>query len=82
MVNREHTSCRLAGISPATGTTVQHFESDEHHGLPHPGGDDKCCRVTAHLLPSEAVVVEDIDKDFFAAIDRATEREGECSPGK
>lgn len=36
------------------------------------GGVDKCCRITAHLLPSETVVVQEIDRDLFAAIDRST----------
>jgi putative sigma-54 modulation protein len=38
------------------------------------GGVDKCCRITAHLHPTETVVVEELDTDLFAAIDRATER--------
>ena len=38
------------------------------------GGIDKCCRITAHLLPSETVVLQEVDADLFAAIDRATRR--------
>jgi len=38
------------------------------------GGVDKCCRITAHLHPQETVVVEEINADLFAAIDRAAER--------
>ena len=38
------------------------------------GGIDKCCRITAHILPSETVVLQEVDADLFAAIDRATRR--------
>ena len=38
------------------------------------GGIDKCCRITAHLLPSETVVMQEVDADLFVAIDRATRR--------
>ena len=38
------------------------------------GGVDKCCRITAHLEPTETVVVEELDTDLFAAIGRATEQ--------
>jgi putative sigma-54 modulation protein len=40
------------------------------------GGVDQCCHVTAELLPSGKVVVEQVDADLFAAIDRACERAG------
>jgi hypothetical protein len=39
-----------------------------------PRGVDKCCRITAHLLPSETVVMQEVDADLFVAIDRATRR--------
>ena len=38
------------------------------------GGIDKCCRITAHILPSETVVLQEVDADLFAAIDRAARR--------
>jgi len=38
------------------------------------GGIDKCCRITAHLLPSETVVLQEVDVDLFVAIDRSTKR--------
>ena len=38
------------------------------------GGVDKYCRITAHLLPSETVVMQEVDADLFVAIDRATRR--------
>ena len=38
------------------------------------GGIDKCCRITAHLVPSETVVLQEVNADLFAAIDRATSR--------
>lgn len=38
------------------------------------GGIDKCCRITAHILPSETVVLQEVDADLFAAIDRVTRR--------
>ena len=40
------------------------------------GGIDKCCRITAHLFPSETVVMQEVDADLFVAIDRATRRIG------
>ncbi len=42
------------------------------------GGIDQCCRVTAEILPSGRVVVEQVDADLFAAIDRACERVGQA----
>lgn len=38
------------------------------------GGIDKCCRITAHLLPSETVVMQEVDADSFVAIDRTARR--------
>jgi ribosome-associated translation inhibitor RaiA len=42
------------------------------------GGPDQCCRVTAEVLPSGRVVVEQVDADLFTAIDRACERVGQA----
>ncbi len=42
------------------------------------GGIDQCCRVTAEVLPSGRVVVEQVDADLFTAIDRACERVGQA----
>lgn len=39
-------------------------------------GDDKSCRVEVQLCPPGSVVVEDVESDLDAAIDRATERAG------
>jgi putative sigma-54 modulation protein len=38
------------------------------------GGVDQCCHVRAECLPSGKVVLQQVDADLFAAIDRATER--------
>lgn len=38
------------------------------------GGVDQCCHVSVERLPSGKVVLEQIDADLFAAIDRAAER--------
>lgn len=40
------------------------------------GGMDKCCRITAELIPTGMVMLEETDGDLYAAIDRATERVG------
>jgi ribosomal subunit interface protein len=40
------------------------------------GGVDKCCRVSAALVPFGRVVVEEVDGDVYAAIDRAAGRLG------
>ena len=41
------------------------------------GGVDQCCHISADRLPSGKVVVEQVDADLFAAIDRASERVGQ-----
>jgi ribosome hibernation promoting factor len=38
------------------------------------GGVDQCCHISAEVLPSGKVVVEQIDAVLFAAIDRAADR--------
>lgn len=40
------------------------------------GGNDKCCRLSAGVVPSGGVGVEATDANLYAAIDRATERLG------
>lgn len=40
------------------------------------GGKDKKCLVTAGLIPTISIVVEDIDSDLYVAIDRAMDRLG------
>lgn len=42
------------------------------------GGADKRCRMTVCLVPSEVIVVQEINADLFAAIDRAAERAGQA----
>ena len=42
------------------------------------GGVDQCCHISAELLPSGKVVLEQVDADLFAAIDRAAERVGQA----
>ena len=42
------------------------------------GGVDQCCRISAELLPSGKVVLEQTDADLFTAIDRAAERVGQA----
>lgn len=41
------------------------------------GGIDQCCHISAEKSPSGKVVVEQVDADLFAAIDRASERLGQ-----
>ncbi len=41
------------------------------------GGTDKRCRLTIHMIPSDVIVVEEVNADLFAAIDRAAERLGQ-----
>ena len=38
------------------------------------GGADQCCHISAELLPSGKVVLQQTDADLFTAIDRAAER--------
>jgi putative sigma-54 modulation protein len=42
------------------------------------GGVDQCCHISAELLPSGKVVLDQIDADLFSAIDRASERVGQA----
>jgi len=44
---------------------------------PH-GGNDKRCRIGVNLLRLKSVVVDDLDRNPFAAIDRAADRAGRC----
>jgi ribosomal subunit interface protein len=38
------------------------------------GGADKRCQITASVLPSQAVSLQAVDADLYAAIDRAATR--------
>lgn len=40
------------------------------------GGIDKCCRITLSLAGGNRVTIEDVDRDLYVAVDRATERAG------
>lgn len=42
------------------------------------GGADKRCRMTVRLIPSDIIVVQEVNADLFAAIDRAAERLGQA----
>jgi putative sigma-54 modulation protein len=42
------------------------------------GGADKRCRITLGLIPSGALLVQEVNADLFAAIDRAAERLGQA----
>ena len=42
------------------------------------GGVDQCCHISAELLPSGKVVLDQVDADPFNAIDRASERVGQA----
>ena len=42
------------------------------------GGADKSCRMAVRLIPSDGIVVEEVNPDLFAAIDRAAERLGQA----
>jgi ribosome hibernation promoting factor len=42
------------------------------------GGVDQCCHISAELLPTGKVVLEQTDADLFTAIDRAAERVGQA----
>lgn len=42
------------------------------------GGVDQCCHISAELLPTGKVVMEQLDADLFTAIDRAAERVGQA----
>ena len=42
------------------------------------GGVDQRCHISAELLPSGRVVLDQVDADLFSAIDRATERTGQA----
>jgi putative sigma-54 modulation protein len=41
------------------------------------GGTDKCCRIAVRLIPSGVIVIQEVNSDLFAAIDRASERAGQ-----
>jgi putative sigma-54 modulation protein len=38
------------------------------------GGVDQCCHISAELLPSGKVVLDQVDADLFTAIDRESVR--------
>lgn len=40
------------------------------------GGTDQYCRILAHMIPSGTIVIEDMDANPLAAIDRAADRAG------
>ncbi|MCW9047024.1 MAG: HPF/RaiA family ribosome-associated protein [Gammaproteobacteria bacterium] len=40
------------------------------------GGEDKCCHIQVVLPRLSDVIIEDIEVDMYAAIDRATDRAG------
>ena len=40
------------------------------------GGKDKCCHIQVKLTQLSDVVIEDIELDLYAAIDRASDRAG------
>ncbi len=42
------------------------------------GGVDKCCHISAELVPSGKIVVQKADTELFTAIDRAGERAGQA----
>ena len=42
------------------------------------GGVDQCCHISAEVLPSGKVVLQQTDADLFSAIDRASERAGQA----
>ena len=42
------------------------------------GGVDQCCHISAELLPTGKVVLEQTDADLFSAIDRAADRVGQA----
>jgi hypothetical protein len=42
------------------------------------GGIDQCCHISAELLPSGKVVLDQVDADLFSAIDRACDRAGQA----
>ena len=42
------------------------------------GGVDQCCHISAQLLPSGKVALDQVDADLFTAIDRASERVGQA----
>jgi ribosome-associated translation inhibitor RaiA len=43
------------------------------------GGVDKFCRLDAHLVLGDRLHVEDVDRDLYAAIDRAADRLGQTA---
>lgn len=42
------------------------------------GGVDQRCQISADLVPSGKVVLEQVDADLFTAIDRASDRVGQA----
>lgn len=38
------------------------------------GGDDKCCQIELRIKGAPDIVIEDVEPDVYAAVDRATER--------
>jgi len=42
------------------------------------GGADKLCRMSVRLIPTDAIVVQEVNSDLFTAIDRAAERAGQA----
>ena len=42
------------------------------------GGVDQCCQVTVQIPPTGQLVVDQVNADLFAAIDRASERIAEA----
>lgn len=55
------------------GITVRIFDINGPRG-----GRDKRCRITVRLVPSDAIVVHEVNPNLFGAIDRASERAGQA----
>ena len=66
----EHLATKLARHTRRVGSVIMRFE--DANGTK--GGEDKVCRVEVLLPRDQPVVVEEINHDLRAAIDRAADR--------
>ena len=67
---REHVAAKLAKHARSVQAVIIRF--DDVNGSK--GGQDKCCRVETLLRGLNPIVIEEVDVDLRAAMDRAADR--------
>lgn len=71
---KNHIDQRFTSTLQRFGQRVQDVlvRVSDHNG-PR-GGADKACKVHVQLVPTEHLIIEEVDTDLYAAIDRAAGR--------